>query len=121
MKWLTFLNDKEEIIHVEVEKEFEVPKIQVEVTFVGKRNEAVTYKEFHEPFITSYGDFESDPYKLLMEYVAGLEAGRYAFYLEHNSKVLHKEYYQLAEATLKGTRVVNKKAKILEQKVVKKY
>jgi len=121
VKFLQFLENKEEVIYVPKQVELEIPRIKVELTFVGLRDEVEIYTEFYDAPVSTYGDFDEDEVDLLRQYFSYLEAGRYAFYLDHNKKILHKEYFKLAKAELKSVNKVKKEVTIHESKVIKKY
>lgn len=118
MKFLTYLQDKEKIIDVPVEKELEVPRLKFELTFVGKRDEVEVYTEFEDAPVGYYGEIETDEDRLLQDYAMLMDSlGRYE--LTSNKKVLMKDYFTLAKIELKDYSVVIKKVTVYEQRVIK--
>lgn len=119
MKFLQFLEDKEEVKLIPKQIELEVPRIKVELTFVGLRDEVEIYTEFDDAPVSTYGDFEEDEIQLLNEYVMLLDSLR-RYELGYNKKVLLKDYFKLAKAELKDVTKVKRKVTINEAKVFKK-
>ena len=119
-KFLNYLNDKEEVIYVPKQVEMEIPRIKVELTFVGLRDEVEIYTELADAPVSTYGDFEEDEVQLLKEYVMLLDSLR-RYELDYNKKVLLKDYFKLAKVELKSVSKVKKEVTIYESKVVKKY
>jgi len=120
VKFLQFLEDKEEVKLVPKQVELEIPRIKVELTFVGLRDEVEIYTELADAPVSCYGDFEEDEVQLLKEYVMLLDSLR-RYELDYNKKVLLRDYFKLAKAELKSVTKVKKEVTIYESKVIKKY
>lgn len=118
MKFLTYLQDKEEIIDVPVEKELEVPRLKFELTFVGKRDEVEIYTEFEDAPVSYFGIVTTDEEVLLMEYSMLMDSLK-RYELTSNKKVLMKDYFTLAKVELKDYTLIKKKVTVYEQRVVK--
>lgn len=120
VKFLQFLEDKEEVKLVPKQVELEIPRIKVELTFVGLRDEVEIYTELADAPVSCYGDFEEDEVQLLKEYVMLLDSLR-RYELDYNKKVLLKDYFKLAKAELKSVNKIKKEVTIYESKIIKKY
>lgn len=118
MKFLEFLEDKEKIIDVPVEKELDIPRLKFELTFVGKRDEVEIYTEFIDPPVSYYGNVETNEDVLLQDYAYFMDSlTRYE--LTSNKKVLMKDYFTLAKVELKDYKMQKKTVNVYEKRVVK--
>jgi|11_taG_2_1085331.scaffolds.fasta_scaffold00431_9 hypothetical protein len=118
MKFLEFLNDKEKIIDVPVEKELDVPRLKFELTFVGKRDEVEIYTEISDAPVSYRGIVCRQEELLIKEYAMLMDSLK-RYELDSNKKVLMKDYFTLAKIELKDVSVIRKTVTIYEQRVVR--
>lgn len=92
-----------------VKKTVEVPKIKVELHFVGKNGEMEKYIENYEA---------CRPYENAHEYLDDIMVNHYfrrhCFLLESNNRTMNLEYYDLTKAVILDTKMVEKEIEVWE-------
>lgn len=121
MKFLTYLNDKKpEVIQVPIEVEMELPKIKVELTFIGSNEEIEVYTEFYTPYVEPFTrEFTEEAIDILKEFMIKFTSVEEGYFLDFNQRILLKDYYKLSKAVIKDVTSVKKKLNVIERKIVK--
>lgn len=119
IKFLDYLNDKEEIVYVKVDKEIEIPAVKAELTFCGKNGEFEIYTEYYEPFVDIWGNFEKNANKILQQYLDNIPL-KGVFVLNGNRTFLNVEYFSLVKGIIKDVSYVKKVFKVEQKKILKK-
>lgn len=101
-----------------VKKTVEVPKIKVELHFVGKNGEMEKYVEKYE------GQAEKETVEDILRSIIYKKSGIKAFgnlyqragliFLENNNRTMNLEYYYLTKAVILDTKMVEKEIEVRE-------
>lgn len=110
------LKTKEKLIRVKQKKVAEFTKLKVELTFLGKKEELVSFIEFVTSPTPNKEDFKVNRNELLEEYALNMQLHNFSYKLPYNDLLLDKEYYTLVSIKIKDIIFENKEHEYYETK-----
>lgn len=110
------LKNKEKIIKVKQKKIAEFTKLKLELTFMGKKEEVISFVEFVTSPVPNKEGFKVNRNELLEEYALNMQLHNFSYKLPHNDLLLDKGYYCLVSIKIKDVVFEKKEHEYYENK-----